>query len=121
MAIGSEDDADPKSTHLLHKLRLQQLDRYSKVKAPLPVSFSVYGATFFVILTSGVAMASSGYFTPGHTNSFSMIGSLLSQIVVVLGCGGLTGLRYAKFSVMPAVTKKMGEETVARQLAFTLT
>ena len=119
--MGSEDDADPIASSLLDKLRLQQLDQYSKVQAPLPVSLSVYGATLFVILTSGAAMAGSGYYTPGHTNSFSTIGSILSQFVVVLGCGGLTGLRYAKFSVMPAVTKKMGEETAARQLAFTLT
>ena len=120
MALGSEEDADPVAASLLDKLRLQQLDQYAKAKAPLPVSLTLYGATIFVILTSGAAMVNSGYYTPGHTNSFSTIGSILAQFAVALGCGGLTGLRYAKYSVMPAVTKKMGEESAARQLAFTL-
>ena len=85
------------------------------------MSLTVIGATFFVVFTSGVTMVSTGFYTPGHTNSFSTIGSILAQFVMALACGGLTGLRYARFSVMPAVTKKMGEESAARQLAYTLT
>ena len=78
MAMGPEDDADPVAASLLDKLRLQKLDQYAKVKAPLPVSLTVFGATFFVILTSGATIAASGFYTPAHTNSFSTIGSILA-------------------------------------------
>ncbi len=81
----------------------------SKNKAPGIVSMSLFGSTFFVALSSGLIMSCSGYYIPWHTNAFSVFAGTITQGIVVVGCGGLTGLSYANFSVMPSVTKKIDQ------------
>ena len=79
------------------------MDEVAKAKAPLEVSLSLFGTTSLVTLVSGIFMASNGYYTPANTNTFSIIASTLAQATIMAGCGGLTGLRYANFFVLPSM------------------
>lgn len=54
-----------------------------------------------------------GYCSPEHTNAFSEIASVMAQVCMVVGCGGLTGLSYAKFSAMPSVSKQISSTSKA--------
>ena len=85
----------------------------AQTHAPLSVSFAVYAPTVLAVLSSGACLASCGYYTPWHTNAFSVAAGTLAQVLMVVGCGGLTGLRYANFSVLPSLTKQLGKPTRA--------
>lgn len=81
------------------------------MKAPAAISLILFGGSFGIISVSGLMMALNGYYTPGHSNAFSLLASTLTQALMVLGCGGLTGLRYVNFSVLPSVSKNMVKQT----------
>ena len=91
----------------MDKIRLSKLDEVTKQKAPYEVSMVLYGATGLIMLTQLGIMGASGLYSPGHTNSFSIIASTLVQGCMMIGCGGLTGLSYGKFSVLPSVSKNI--------------
>ena len=50
-------------------------------------------------------MTTAEFYTPIHTNSFSVLASMLSNTTMVVGLGALTGFKYLNFSVMPTITK----------------
>ena len=72
-AAQQERQAVAKPKRLLDKLRLTQLDEMSKTRAPLIVNLLLYGGSFGLVALSGLTMACSGYYTPAHTNSFSVV------------------------------------------------
>ena len=110
-----EQDKAPDQKTLLNQLKLSELDEVSKKSAPPIVSLAIYGTTFFLTFGSCLYMVSNGYFTPAHTNSFGMISSTIAQVLMVVGCGGLTGLRYVNFSVLPSVSKQMSQQSATHQ------
>ena len=59
-------------------------------------------------------MASAGYFTPMHTNMFGVIAGSLGQVLATVGCGGLAGLSYANFSVMPSIKQDLSQKSWLR-------
>ena len=106
---------DASSKNLLSQLRLSNLDELSKAKAPMEVSLALFGTTSAVTLFSGVCMACSGYYTPLHTNTFSIIASTMAQATMMAGCGGLAGLRYANFCVMPSMRGQLDTKSWIRE------
>ena len=46
-----------------------------------------------------------------HTNTFSVMASTIAQCLVTVGCGGLAGLRYANFSVMPSLRQDLSQKS----------
>ena len=87
-------------------MRLEQLAEVAKQRAPRSVSMLLFGSTFATCLGWGVVSCSTQFFTPWHTNSFSVLMSMLSNATLVVGVGALTGFKYANFTVLPSVAKK---------------
>ena len=53
-----------------------------------------------------LGICSSEYFTATHTNSYNLIVSFFTHGLFTIGAGGLVGLRYLKYSVMPTISKE---------------
>ena len=82
------------------------------------MSAALYGTTFLIMLGSGLSIVTFPYFTPGHTNAFSLAATTLAHGVAALGCGGLAGLSYARFSAMPSVSKATANAQMSKITSF---
>ena len=91
----------------MEKIRLSKLDEISKTSAPYEINAMLIIPTGLIMFTQLSLMAGCGLYTPGHTNSFSIIAMTLSQNLMIIGCGGLTGLSYAKYSVLPSASRTL--------------
>ena len=78
----------------------------ARQRAPRAVSMLLFGSTFATGLGWAVVSCSTQFFTPWHTNSFSVLISMLSNTTLVVGVGALAGFKYANFTVLPSVAKK---------------
>ena len=58
-------------------------------------------------------VATNDFFTPSHTNSFNVYGSLIAHLSLVL-TGGLLGLSLMQFSVMPGITRTISSSIIQK-------
>ena len=77
---------------------------FAKKKPPFGTSALLFGTGSLAFLGFIYTVGSNDFFTPAHTNSFSLYGSLIAHFSLILA-GGLFGLSLAQFSVMPGITK----------------
>jgi len=61
----------------------------------------LFGTTTFMLCGFLVTVASSEFFSPANTNAYSLFASWLAHIGAVVTAGGMTGLKYLNYSVMP--------------------
>ena len=87
-------------------MRLEQLSEVTKTRAPPFVSLMLFGSTFATFAGFGVFGISAEYFSPCHTNSFSIMAQMLSNTTMALGVGAMSGFKYVNFSVLPSVSKR---------------
>jgi hypothetical protein len=64
---------------------------FAKKRPPFSTSAFLFGAGALGFFGFIFTVASSDFFTPAHTNSFSLYGSLIAHLSLVM-TGGLLGL-----------------------------
>ena len=91
-------------------MRLEQLSEVTKRRAPPLVSLMLFGSTFATFAGFGCFGISAEYFSPAHTNSFSVMAQMLSNTTMALGVGAMSGFKYVNFSVLPSVSNRYSTE-----------
>jgi len=61
----------------------------------------VFGTTTFMLFGFLVTVANSEFFSPENTNAYSLFASWLVHVGAVVAAGGMTGLKFVNYSVMP--------------------
>lgn len=89
----------------LQSLKLEQIgNHFVKKKAFASTSLILGGFSFASFFLFSTMLCGSPFFSPQHTNSFSMYGQAIGTIGTVFA-GGLFGLNAIGFSIMPGAIK----------------
>jgi hypothetical protein len=86
-------------------MKVAQLSNLAKKYGPFEASQYLIFTSILSIGGFASAIAMSQYFTPLHTNSYNVLLHWLCIQSMALGAGGLFGLKYLNFSMLPEVTR----------------
>ena len=67
----------------------------------------LFGSTFVTFLGWGTFGIGAEFFSPAHTNSFSILATMLSNTTMVVGVGAMAGFKYLNYTVLPSVGKRV--------------
>lgn len=84
---------------------------FAKKRPPFATSVLLFGLGSLAFLGFIFTVASSDFFTPSHTNSFNLYGSLIAHLSLVL-TSGLLGLSLVQFSAMPGITRTISSSLI---------
>ena len=98
----------------VQRLQLEQIGTlFAKNRPPFGTSILLFGSGALAFIGFVIVVGSNDFFTPLHTNSFNLYGSLLAHSSLVL-TAGLFGLSLTQFSVMPGITKTVSTSIIQR-------